>query len=124
MRKLCKAFMFAMGGVIVYAVANKVVEKVYDQQDQDEIEDIADEVMDELEDSFDEVVVENVICRIGKEIRAHMVAQTSVVKEKVGFCKEVLNNAQNRLTIGIVVLAAGVGIGGGLIASAYIKLPE
>lgn len=39
-------------------------------------------------------------------------------------CKEVLNNAQNRLTIGVVVLAAGVGIGGGLITSAYIKLPE
>lgn len=39
-------------------------------------------------------------------------------------CREILNNAQNRLTLGVVVLAAGVGIGGGLIASAYIKLPE
>lgn len=45
-------------------------------------------------------------------------------KEKIGFCKEIMNNAQNRMTLGIIILSAGVGIGGGLIASAYVKLSE
>lgn len=39
-------------------------------------------------------------------------------------CKMALSTTQNRLVVGVIVLAAGVGIGGGLIASAYIKLPE
>lgn len=43
------------------------------------------------------------------------------VNEKVQACKEILSSAQNRLTVGLVILGAGIGIGGGLIASAYIQ---
>ena len=39
------------------------------------------------------------------------------MEEKVQMCKEMLRDAQNRLIVGLVILGAGVGIGGGLIAS-------
>lgn len=45
------------------------------------------------------------------------------VSDKIQTCKEVLTDAQNRLVIGLVILGAGIGIGGGLIASAYLKVP-
>lgn len=124
MNNLCKALVIAVGSAIVYSVVTKVAEKICEQPTQDDIEDITEEVMEEFEDDFDEEVVENVFCKIGKEIKKYMTAQTSGIKEKVGFCKEVLNNAQNRMTLGIVILTAGIGVGGGLIASAYIKMPE
>lgn len=101
MNNLCKALVAIAGSAVVYAVVTKVAEKFCEKPTQDDIEDITEEVMEELEDDFDEEVAENIFHRIGKEIKA-----------------------QNRLTIGIVVLAAGIGIGGGLIASAYVKLPE
>ena len=46
------------------------------------------------------------------------------MEEKVQMCKEMLRDAQNRLIIGLVILGAGIGIGGGLIASAYIRVSE
>ena len=46
------------------------------------------------------------------------------MEEKVQMCKEMLRDAQNRLIVGLVILGAGVGIGGGLIASAYIRVYE
>lgn len=46
------------------------------------------------------------------------------MEEKVRMCKEMLRDAQNRLIVGLVILGAGVGIGGGLIASAYIRVSE
>ena len=46
------------------------------------------------------------------------------MEEKVQMCKEMLRDAQNRLIVGLVILGAGVGIGGGLIASAYIRCSE
>ena len=46
------------------------------------------------------------------------------MEEKVQVCKEMLRDAQNRLIVGLVILGAGVGIGGGLIASAYICVYE
>lgn len=46
------------------------------------------------------------------------------VDDRVQACKEILSNAQNRLIIGLIVLGAGIGIGGGLIASAYISVSE
>lgn len=38
--------------------------------------------------------------------------------------RDKLSFAQNRLIIGLVILGAGIGIGGGFIASAYIKTPN
>ena len=46
------------------------------------------------------------------------------IEEKVQMCKKMLRDAQNRLIVGLVILGAGVGIGGGLIASAYIRVSE
>lgn len=46
------------------------------------------------------------------------------MEERVQMCKEMLRDAQNRLIVGLVILGAGVGIGGGLIASAYIRVSE
>lgn len=54
--------------------------------------------------------------KIGKGIK-------KFVNNKTQACKEVLTDAQNRLVIGLVILGAGIGIGGGLIASAYLKVP-
>lgn len=55
--------------------------------------------------------------RLGKEIKRYM-------NEKIQTCKEVLATAENRLILGMIILGAGVGIGGGLIASAYIHAPS
>lgn len=41
--------------------------------------------------------------------------------DKIQKCEMILSNAQNRLIAGLVILGAGVGIGGGLILSAYIS---
>lgn len=46
------------------------------------------------------------------------------VEDRVKTCEEVLSSAQNRLILGLIVLGAGVGIGGGLILSAYIRVPQ
>lgn len=54
--------------------------------------------------------------KIGKGIK-------KFVNDKIQACKEVLTDAQNRLVIGLIILCAGIGIGGGLIASAYLKVP-
>lgn len=51
--------------------------------------------------------------RLGKEIKRYM-------NEKVEACKEILTNAENRLILGLIF----VGLGGGLIASAYIHTPS
>lgn len=45
------------------------------------------------------------------------------VDKKVEACKDILSSSQNRLVIGFIILGAGIGIGGGLIASAYIHAP-
>lgn len=46
------------------------------------------------------------------------------ITEKMKACEEILSCAQNRLILGFIILGAGVGIGGGLIVSAYIRVPE
>lgn len=35
-----------------------------------------------------------------------------------------MNNTKNRLILGLIILGTGIGLGGGLIASAYIHLPN
>lgn len=46
------------------------------------------------------------------------------VDDKVKACKDVLSEANNRLILGLIILGIGVGLGGGLIASAYISVPN
>lgn len=46
------------------------------------------------------------------------------VEEKIEACKEILSSAQNRLTLGLMIFGVGVGLGGALILSAYMKVPE
>ena len=57
-------------------------------------------------------------------------AQVEIKKEIITTCKEavksVMSNAKNRVTVGLTVAGAGVGlvaIGGALVASAYIHVP-
>lgn len=120
MTTLSKVLIFAVGSAIVYTVVSKIADKIEYQSTQDDADEFTDEIMEELEDEFDDEVIENVFYRIRKGFREYMSAQANEIREKFNFCREVLNSAQTRLTLGIVTVA----IGGGLIASAYIKLPE
>lgn len=43
-----------------------------------------------------------------------------IVEDKVRACEEVFCKAQNRLILGLIF----IGLGSGLIASAYIHVPE
>ena len=45
-----------------------------------------------------------------------------IVTDKIQECKEILSSAQNRLILGLMILGIGIGLGGGLISSAYIKV--
>ena len=45
-----------------------------------------------------------------------------IVTDKIQECKEILSSAQNRLILGLMILGVGIGLGGGLISSAYIKV--
>ena len=55
------------------------------------------------------------VLNIGKGIRRS-------VNEKLQACKDVLSNAQSRLILGLIIFGLGIGLGGGLIASAYIRV--
>lgn len=44
------------------------------------------------------------------------------VDNKIQACKDILVDAQNRLVIGLIIFGIGIGLGGGLIASAYIRV--
>lgn len=46
------------------------------------------------------------------------------MNEKINTCKEILSSAQNRLILGILILTTGIGVGGGLIISAYVSVPK
>lgn len=60
-------------------------------------------------------MLKNVILNIQKGMR-------KVVNDNILACKEVLSSAQNRLIIGLILFGLGVGLGGGLIASAFIHV--
>lgn len=53
--------------------------------------------------------------KIGKGIKRF-------VSDKIQACKDILLTAENRLILGLIVLGIGLGLGGGLIASAYIHV--
>lgn len=55
--------------------------------------------------------------RLGKGIK-------KFVSDKIQACKEILSSAKNRMILGLVILGTGIGVGGGLIASAYIKVSD
>lgn len=55
------------------------------------------------------------VLNIGKGIRRS-------VNEKLQACKDVLSSAQSRLILGLIIFGLGIGLGGGLIASAYIRV--
>ena len=44
------------------------------------------------------------------------------VYEILQACKDILASATNRLIIGCIIFGLGIGLGGGLIASAYINV--
>ena len=44
------------------------------------------------------------------------------VTDKIQECKEILSSAQNRLILGLMILGIGIGLGGGLVSSAFIKI--
>lgn len=51
------------------------------------------------------------LLKIGKGIKGS-------VNNKIQTCKDILSEAQNRLILGLILL----GLGGGLVASAYIRI--
>lgn len=60
-------------------------------------------------------MLKSVVLNIQKGMR-------DIVNEKIEACREVLASAQNRLIIGLILFGLGIGLGGGLIASAYIHI--
>lgn len=59
----------------------------------------------------------NVFVKVGENIKKNM-------DTKIEILKEVLSDRQNRLVVGTIILSMGIGIGGGLIASAYVRVPQ
>ena len=55
------------------------------------------------------------IQNFGKGIR-------KIVDERIQACKEILSSAQNRLILGLIIFGLGIGLGSGLIASAYLNV--
>lgn len=51
------------------------------------------------------------LLKIGKGIKGF-------VDNKIQACRDILSNAQNRLILGLIL----IGLGGGLVASAYIRV--
>ena len=51
------------------------------------------------------------LLKIGKGLKGF-------VNNKIQTCKDILSEAQNRLILGLILL----GLGGGLVASAYIRI--
>ena len=60
-------------------------------------------------------MLKNRLHNLGKGIK-------KIVTDKIQECKEILSSAQNRLIFGLMTLGIGIGLGGGLISSAYIKV--
>ena len=53
------------------------------------------------------------IHNIGKGIK-------KIVDDRIQAVRIVLSSAQNRLILGLIIFGLGIGLGGGLIASAYL----
>ena len=48
------------------------------------------------------------------------------MSEKINTCKEILSSAKNRAILGaiIIIMMTGIGVGGGLLISAYMPMPK
>ena len=46
------------------------------------------------------------------------------MSEKINTCKEILSSAQNRAILEAIVMMTGIGVGGGLLISAYMPMPK
>lgn len=57
--------------------------------------------------------MKKLVHNIGKGIK-------KIVDERIQAVRIVLSSAQNRLIMGLIIFGLGVGLGGGLIASAYL----
>lgn len=44
--------------------------------------------------------------------------------EKINACKEILLSANNRAILGTIIMMTGIGVGGGLLISAYMPMPK
>ena len=42
------------------------------------------------------------------------------MSEKINTCKEILSSAKNRAILGAIIMMTGIGVGGGLLISAYM----
>lgn len=61
-------------------------------------------------------MLRNKVLELGKGIKKFM-------DERLQACGLILSSAHYRLILGLIILGLGVGLGGGLIASAYITVP-
>lgn len=61
-------------------------------------------------------MLRNKVLELGKGIKKFM-------NEKLQACGVILSSAQYRLIVGLIIFGLGIGLGGGLIASAYIMPP-
>lgn len=44
--------------------------------------------------------------------------------KKINTCKEILLSAKNRAVLGAIIMMTGIGLGGGLLISAYMPMPK
>lgn len=129
--KLFKAIAFATGAAVTYIVAsviaNKIVKSEIDEAFVDDVIDDVEEVEEKVNETGFVAAVKNVFAKIRKEYNNYMAAKANNFKENAEVCRSFIESAKTRFSIGLITLSIGAGIvaiGGGLIASSYIKLPE
>ena len=66
--------------------------------------------------------------KLGNKVKSLGKKAKNYMDEKIKSCVDIMSSAQNRLIMGLVVMGVGVGLGvglgSGLIASAYIRVPN
>lgn len=62
--------------------------------------------------------------KVIEEVKGYMSKKAEVVVESIQFCRDILNNKSYRITLGLTIMGVGIGVGGALIASAYIPTPN
>ena len=65
--------------------------------------------------------------KLGNKVKSLGKKAKNYMDEKIKSCVDIVSSAQNRLIMGLVVMGVGVGVvgvGAGLVASAYIRVPN